>query len=125
MSKSKLVLKRARAVIAGGPTFIHAALVRSLALVALLLLATGLLPTSTAVQAGEVAPAAAVQTVNINRADAAALAGALRGVGPSRAEEIVRYREAYGPFKTVEEMTEVKGIGKSTLEKNRAVITLE
>ncbi len=53
------------------------------------------------------------------------MASGLNGVGRSRAEEIIRYRETYGPFKTVEELTEVKGIGKSTLEKNRAVITLD
>jgi competence protein ComEA len=46
-------------------------------------------------------------------------------VGPSKAEEIVRYREAFGPFETVDELAEVKGIGKSTLEKNRDLITLE
>ena len=71
----------------------------------------------------EATPAAA--TVNINVADAATLAAALNGVGLSRAEEIVRYREAYGPFSSVEELVEVKGIGESTLEKNRTVITLE
>lgn len=73
-----------------------------------------------------VPPASSVTTsVNINTADAAALAAGLSGVGPSRAEEIVRYREAYGPFASVDELTEVNGIGESTLEKNRAVITLE
>lgn len=64
-------------------------------------------------------------TVNINTADAQALASGLKGVGLSRAEDIIEYREAYGPFATVEELTSVKGIGKSTLEKNRHVITLE
>ncbi|MEP0203553.1 MAG: helix-hairpin-helix domain-containing protein [Halioglobus sp.] len=64
-------------------------------------------------------------SVNINTADAQTLASGLNGVGLSRAEDIIRYREAYGPFATVEELTSVKGIGKSTLEKNRQVITLE
>jgi len=64
-------------------------------------------------------------TVNINTADAQTLASGLKGVGLSRAEDIIEYREAYGPFATVEELTSVKGIGKSTLEKNRQVITLE
>ncbi len=66
-----------------------------------------------------------VATVNINTADAPALAAGLTGVGPSRAEDIVRYREAYGPFTTVEQLAEVKGVGQSTLEKNRARIILE
>ena len=67
----------------------------------------------------------AASTVNINSADVQTLAASLKGVGESRAMEIVRYRETYGPFASAEELTEVKGIGKSTLDKNRDVITLE
>ncbi len=63
--------------------------------------------------------------VNINTADAQTLAANLKGVGEARALEIVRYREAYGPFASADELTEVKGIGKSTLDMNRDVITLE
>ena len=63
--------------------------------------------------------------VNINSADAQTLATGLKGVGESRAIEIVRYREAYGPFASIDELTEVKGIGKSTLDSNRDLITLE
>jgi competence protein ComEA len=92
--------------------------------VALLLLAGWLQPLSL-VRAAESEPVAVMQTVNINRADAPALAAGLRGVGPSKAEEIVRYREAFGPFESVDELAEVKGIGKSTLEKNRDLIILE
>lgn len=66
-----------------------------------------------------------VASVNINTADAPALEAGLKGVGESRAQEIVRYRETYGPFSSAEELTEVKGIGKSTLDNNRDVITLE
>jgi competence protein ComEA len=64
-------------------------------------------------------------TVNINKADAETLAASLHGVGLSRAREIVRYREAYGPFASVDELQDVKGIGKATLDRNRALITLE
>ncbi len=70
------------------------------------------------------APAAGTR-VNINTADAQTLAGKLKGVGEARAQEIVRYREAYGPFASAEELMEVKGIGKSTLDMNLEVITLE
>lgn len=63
--------------------------------------------------------------VNINVADATTLAGALRGVGESRALEIVRHRETYGPFASAEELMEVKGIGQATLDQNRDLITLE
>jgi competence protein ComEA len=89
-----------------------------------LALAAGLGALSSPLQARDEAPPTAA-TVNINVADAATLAAALNGVGLSRAEEIVRYREAYGPFSSVEELAEVKGIGESTLEKNRTVITLD
>jgi len=80
-----------------------------------------------AVDPTAVASADAMQpdAVNINTADAQALAAGLTGVGVVRAEEIVRYREAYGPFSTVEELAEVTGIGKSTLDNNRSRITLE
>lgn len=68
---------------------------------------------------------AAATTVNINDADAETLAAVLVGVGESRAEDIVRYREQFGPFTTVEQLAEVKGIGTSTLDKNRAAIKLD
>lgn len=73
----------------------------------------------------EPAAAPAVTTVNINDADAETLAAVLVGVGETRAEDIIRYREQFGPFTTVEQLTEVKGIGRSTLEKNRAAIKLD
>jgi competence protein ComEA len=94
---------------------------RALALA--MLFGTAALVPVTAVQAGE--PPASVATVNINTADAQTLAAALKGVGESRAMEIIRYREAYGPFSSIEELAEVKGIGQATLDRNRAVITLE
>ncbi len=98
---------------------------RAALLAAMTLLTSGLLAGAGAVHAQQAEPVPVVQMVNINKADAASLAAALNGVGASRAEEIVRYREAYGPFKSVEELADVKGIGPSTLEKNRALITLE
>ncbi|MFN2289371.1 MAG: ComEA family DNA-binding protein [Chromatocurvus sp.] len=65
------------------------------------------------------------QTVNINTAKAEALSSLLSGVGPARAEAIVRYREMYGPFESMEELLEVSGVGEATLARNRALITLE
>lgn len=76
-------------------------------------------------QAQEVAVAAQAQTVNINEADAETLARELVGVGPSRAEAIVRYREEFGPFFTAEDLTQVKGIGPAVVDKNRERIALE
>ncbi|MFT7288629.1 MAG: competence protein ComEA [Halieaceae bacterium] len=62
--------------------------------------------------------------ININLAEAQALAAGLTGVGASRAEAIVRYREQFGHFESVEELAEVQGIGLSTVERNRARIRL-
>jgi len=76
-------------------------------------------------QAATPAAAPAAGQVNINSADAETLARNLRGVGETRALEIVRHRETYGPFATADELMEVKGIGQSTLDRNRDLITLE
>ena len=64
-------------------------------------------------------------SVNINTADAQSLSAGLKGIGPAKAEEIIKYRETYGPFASVDELAEVKGVGKSTIEKNRKFLTLE
>jgi competence protein ComEA len=57
--------------------------------------------------------------VNINTADAATLDRALKGVGPARAEAIVAYRKAHGPFKSIEELALVEGIGRRVIDDNR------
>jgi competence protein ComEA len=57
--------------------------------------------------------------VDINTADAATLASAMNGVGEKKAATIVAYRNAHGPFSRVEDLSNVKGIGLSTIEKNR------
>jgi len=63
--------------------------------------------------------------VNINSADAKAIADALTGIGPSKAEAIVKYREENGPFKTPEDLLEVSGIGEKTLEKIKADLVFD
>jgi competence protein ComEA len=62
--------------------------------------------------------------VNVNTADAAAIAEELNGVGVKKAQAIIDYRQANGDFKTIESLTEVKGIGLKTVEKNRENIQL-
>ena len=57
--------------------------------------------------------------VNINTADAETLAAELDGVGPALAAAIVRDREENGPYESPEQITRVRGIGESVLEKNR------
>jgi len=60
-----------------------------------------------------------IQMLDINSANAAAIAAALDGVGLIKAQEIVAYREMFGSFRSVEELADVKGIGVATVEKNR------
>jgi competence protein ComEA len=55
--------------------------------------------------------------VNINTADAKTISEALSGIGLKKAEAIVKYREAKGEFKTVEDLVNVNGIGPKTVEK--------
>jgi competence protein ComEA len=63
-------------------------------------------------------------TVNINQASAEELAELLTGVGLKKAQEIVDYRMQNGPFKTANDLSHVKGIGTTTVEKNRDRILL-
>lgn len=70
-------------------------------------------------------PAAATAAqVNINTADAKTLAK-LDGIGESKAQAIIDFRDANGPFASVADLTKVKGIGARTLEQNQAVITVQ
>lgn len=65
------------------------------------------------------------QPVNVNKASATRIAAAMKGVGLKTASAIVAYRQANGPFKSIDELTEVKGIGMATVRKNARVIVLE
>lgn len=60
--------------------------------------------------------------VDINTADAATIAKELQGIGLSKAQAIVTYREKNGSFKSAEDLRKIKGIGAKTLERNRANI---
>jgi competence protein ComEA len=71
------------------------------------------------------APAAEqVGMVNLNTADESTLERELVGVGAVKAKAIVEHRQANGPFTSVDELLEVKGIGAATLDKNRAKLTV-
>ncbi|OYX54375.1 MAG: hypothetical protein B7Y93_06435 [Micrococcales bacterium 32-70-13] len=71
---------------------------------------------------GGAAPAADGR-VNLNTADAVALE-TLPGVGPAIAARIIAWRDANGPFRSVDELTAVSGIGERTLEglRDRATV---
>ena len=64
------------------------------------------------------------EPVNVNTADATALAKALNGIGPAKAKAIVSYREKNGPFKSVDQLAMVEGITQKLIDKNRADIRL-
>jgi competence protein ComEA len=67
---------------------------------------------------------ALAEPININTADATALAKALNGIGPAKARAIVSYREKNGPFKSVDQLAMVEGITQKLIDKNRPDIRL-
>ena len=69
-----------------------------------------------------IAPTSQSDKVDLNTADASTLQRELSGIGEAKAKAIVAYREINGPFASVDELLEVKGIGKSILDKNREKI---
>jgi len=69
-------------------------------------------------------PTWAADQVNINTASAEQIAEVLNGVGLSKAEKIVEYRNTNGPFVHIDELVNVKGIGLRTVDKNRDAIVL-
>ncbi len=62
--------------------------------------------------------------VNINRASEGELVS-LNGIGSSKAQAIILYRDMFGDFKTVDELARVKGIGAKTIEKNRGRLRVQ
>ncbi|MEH6544679.1 MAG: helix-hairpin-helix domain-containing protein [Porticoccaceae bacterium] len=62
--------------------------------------------------------------VNINTANVEELASTLAGVGPKLAQAIIDYREANGVFADKAQLMQVKGIGDSVFNKNKAKISL-
>lgn len=68
--------------------------------------------------------APAALALDINTATAEELQ-TLKGIGPKRAEAIVSYREANGPFKSAADLTAVPGIGQSIVEDNREALEVD
>ncbi len=65
------------------------------------------------------------EPLNINTATAEQLDETLTGVGKAKAQAIVQDREKNGNFKSVDDLSRVKGIGPAIIEKNRSKITAE
>jgi len=65
------------------------------------------------------------EAVNINTADATALAANIKGVGIKKAEAIIAYREQHGAFGRAEDLAKVRGIGKKTVQKNLDNLKIE
>ena len=64
------------------------------------------------------------QTININTADKELLMS-IKGIGEKRAEAIIAYREKNGPFKSVDQLAEIKGVGKFFIDSNRDVLVVK
>lgn len=66
---------------------------------------------------------AALAALNLNTATKDELV-ALPGIGPAKAQAIIDHRNAHGPFKSVEELKDVKGIGAKRFEKLKGELTV-
>ncbi|MBX2819857.1 MAG: ComEA family DNA-binding protein [Rhodothermaceae bacterium] len=62
--------------------------------------------------------------ININTASQEELERLPR-IGPAMAQRILTYRQTHGPFKNVDDLTNVKGIGPKTLDRLRDKVTLD
>ncbi len=64
------------------------------------------------------------KVININTASEAELTQ-LDGIGAKKAQQIILYRQMIAPFATADDLANVKGIGKATVDKNRHRITTQ
>jgi competence protein ComEA len=62
--------------------------------------------------------------INLNKADETQLQN-LPGIGPAKATAIIEYRDTNGPFKSVEDLKNISGIGDKTFDKLKDLITVK
>jgi len=99
-------------------------------LASLLLAVLGLFSVPVTAAPAAPGPASAVMeqmqapVIDLNKADAATLQAQLSGIGKTKADAIVAFREEHGDFASVDELLEIKGIGKALLERNRDKLTV-
>ncbi len=77
---------------------------------------TVLLILPTLVFAGEI--------ININTADKEVLMS-VKGIGERRAEAIINYRNEHGPYKSIDQLAEIKGIGQALVDANRSILSVD
>lgn len=75
-------------------------------------------------QVGNGAESAGTGLVNINTADVVTLC-TIPGIGETRANAIIEYRNSYGPFEQIEDITKVSGIGEASFKKLSAYICVK
>ncbi len=75
-------------------------------------------------QKKELSPEEKPELLNINTATAEELQ-TLPGIGPSMSQRIIQHRKEHGSFTSVDELTEVKGIGEKTLDKLKPYVGVE
>lgn len=69
--------------------------------------------------------ASSAKLININTADAKTISDAdLKGIGKKRAEAIIAYRQAHGPFKNIDDLSNIKGISQKVIDANRSKLSL-
>lgn len=73
--------------------------------------------------ATKVEKTAMVESVNLNKAGIDELQK-IRGLGATKAQAIIEYRKANGPFTDVKQLLNVKGIGEKFLEKNAKLLRI-
>ena len=73
---------------------------------------------------GSAKTAKADSKVNINEASRAQLMK-LSGIGPGTADRIIEYRQTHGPFRRVQDLEKVEGVGKGVIERNEGRIAVK
>jgi comEA protein len=64
-----------------------------------------------------------LKPININTANSEELQQ-VPGIGPATAEKILQMRKSYGPFKSVDDLLAIKGLGRKRLDKMRKYLTV-
>ena len=76
---------------------------------------------SAAIEAGKKKPP--LKPININTANSEELQE-VPGIGPATAEKILEMRKSYGPFKSVDDLLAIRGLGEKRLNKMRKYLTV-